>query len=129
MRPKSIASTERWYLCTVSSIAVAALAIAASAADAADSCWDTQFVIHSARVYAMARDSSGNLYAGGDFTQLGGVSARNIARWDGVAWSPLGSGFSQPYSCFALAFDGSGGLFAGGAFGLAKWDGTSWTGL
>ena len=36
--------------------------------------------------------SGTNLYAGGDFTTAGGVKANYIAKWDGSAWSALGSG-------------------------------------
>ena len=32
------------------------------------------------------------LYAGGQFTTVGGVPAIGVARWDGISWSPLGSG-------------------------------------
>src|SRR5262249_11403662 len=32
------------------------------------------------------------LYAGGDFRMAGGVTANNIAMWDGTQWSALGSG-------------------------------------
>ena len=35
---------------------------------------------------------SGDIVAGGNFTTIGGVSANRIARWNGTAWSPLGSG-------------------------------------
>ena len=45
-------------------------------------------------VYALAVSGT-NLYAGGDFTTAGGVSANYIAKWDGSAWSALGSGMSQ----------------------------------
>ena len=45
-------------------------------------------------VYALAVDASGNLYAGGDFTTAGGVSANRIAKWDGSSWSALGSGMN-----------------------------------
>ena len=43
-------------------------------------------------VYALAADGAGNLYAGGSFTAAGGVSANDVAKWDGTAWTPLGSG-------------------------------------
>ena len=36
--------------------------------------------------------SGTNLYAGGDFTTAGGVPANHIAKWNGSAWSALGSG-------------------------------------
>ena len=87
-------------------------------------------------VYALAFDSSGNLYAGGSFTTAGGVPANRIAKWDGTSWSSLGSGVNA--EVYALAVDNSGNLYAGGAFTsaggvgashIAKWDGTSWSAL
>ena len=86
-------------------------------------------------MYAMAADSSGNLYAGGTFTTAGGVSAKYVAKWDGTSWSALGSG-PGPY-VYALAADSSGNVYAGGQdmssgmspADLAKWDGTRWSPL
>ena len=87
-------------------------------------------------VHALAVDVSGNLYAWGDFTTAGGVAAQNIAKWDGMAWSALGSGISGPVS--AVAVDGSGSVYAGGDFAtaegvpvnnIAKWDGSEWSAL
>jgi hypothetical protein len=90
-------------------------------------------------VYALAFDSSGNLYAGGYFTTAGGVAANFIAKWNGNAWSPLGSGMGG-FLCddyvFALTFDTSGILYAGGSFttaggapanNIAKWNGSAWS--
>lgn len=34
----------------------------------------------------------GNLYIGGNFTQVGTVQANNIARWNGTTWSSVGVG-------------------------------------
>ena len=87
-------------------------------------------------VYALAFDASGNLYAGGDFTTAGDVSAKNIAKWDGISWSALGSGMNS--YVFALAVDASGNVYAGGNFAtaggvsanyIAKWNGTAWSAL
>jgi hypothetical protein len=79
------------------------------------------------------------LYAGGYFMTAGGVTANNIAKWNGVAWSAVGGGVNS--SVFALrGFDivtvpGLYGLYAGGEFtaaggveanGIAKWDGAEW---
>jgi hypothetical protein len=85
------------------------------------------------------------LYAGGVFTSAGGVTANRIAKWDGVAWSPLGTGAANGVNntVFALAaFDSSaaGGpaLYAGGSFltagglpasRIARWDGSVWSPL
>ena len=82
------------------------------------------------------------LYVGGIFTTAGGVSANNIAKWNGATWSSLGSGTGGPSPhVYALTVldDGSGSaLYAGGSFasaggvtvnGIAKWDGSSWSPL
>ncbi|RJP89124.1 MAG: hypothetical protein C4518_10310 [Desulfobacteraceae bacterium] len=92
-------------------------------------------------VKALAADSEGNLYAGGRFDTAGGVPAKNIAKWDSVNWSSLGSNMlalrGVDGGVAALAADG-GDLYAGGKFttaggvpvnGIAKWDGTSWNSL
>ena len=79
--------------------------------------------------------SGTNLYAGGRFTTAGGVSAANIAKWDGNAWSALGSGMNSDVSVLT----GSGNnVYAGGGFTtaggkaanyIAKWDGSAWSAL
>ncbi|MFZ2654923.1 MAG: fibronectin type III domain-containing protein [Victivallales bacterium] len=56
-------------------------------------------------------------YVGGDFTQIGGVSANNIARWDATTstWSALGTGVNSAVK--ALAVDPvTGNLYVGGFF-------------
>jgi hypothetical protein len=79
--------------------------------------------------------SGTNLYAGGDFTRAGEVTANCIAKWDGHVWSALGSGMNN--TVFALAVSGT-NLYAGGAFDtaggvpvnyIAKWDGQAWSAL
>ena len=73
-------------------------------------------------VSAIAVDSSGVVYAGGSFTSVYGTGAtvRNIARWDGSAWSALGSGAAVGVDgrVTALAVAGA-DLYAGGAFTTA----------
>jgi hypothetical protein len=34
----------------------------------------------------------GELIVGGYFTQIGGVQANSVARWDGADWAPLEGG-------------------------------------
>lgn len=65
-------------------------------------------------VSALALDSSGNLYVGGNFTTAGGVTVSNVAKWDGANWSALGTGVAAPGVVFALACDKVGNLYAGG---------------
>lgn len=83
-----------------------------------------------ASVEAMAFDAEGNLYVGGQFAKAGGLAARNVAKWDGVAWSPLGAGLESRVA--TLAFGPDGKLYAGGVFNegllrrVACWDGSEW---
>ncbi|MBM4113173.1 MAG: hypothetical protein FJ253_07330 [Phycisphaerae bacterium] len=78
------------------------------------------------------------LYVGGAFSTAGGASANKIAKWDGVSWSPLGSGMNEIAVRALAVFDDGGGpaLYAGGSFTtaggnpasrIAKWDGVSWS--
>jgi hypothetical protein len=85
-------------------------------------------------------DGSGRaLYVGGFFTQAGGSAANYVARWNGSAWSPLGSGTDGAVDALEVFDDGTGpALFAGGyfnvaggapAYHIAKWNGASWSSL
>ncbi len=79
------------------------------------------------------------LYAAGDFSTAGGVPAENVARWDGTAWSPLGTGTLGQVETLAVWDDGGGpDLYAGGTFiaaggvpvgRVARWDGAAWSAL
>lgn len=67
---------------------------------------------------ALTVDGNGSLYAGGIFLRSGGVTVNHVARWDGGAWRPLGSGTNG--LLFALAFDPKeDALYAGGLFKTA----------
>jgi hypothetical protein len=98
------------------------------------------FVSPAVNALAVFDDGSGPaLYAGGYFTNAGGVVVNRIARWNGSSWSALGSGIggTSP-AVFALRVfdDGTGpALYVGGQFttagglsvaGIAKWNGSSW---
>jgi len=73
---------------------------------------------NSGWVSAMALDSSGNIYLGGGFTSVGGVAAKNIAKWNGSVWSALGSELlNGPVA--AIAADKYGNIYAGGNFTTA----------
>ena len=78
-----------------------------------------------------------NLFAGGNFRIAGNVQAANVARWNGSAWTPVGSGVNDSLSVLSLAANGN-ELYAGGSFQaiggmeasrIAKWNGVSWTNL
>lgn len=77
------------------------------------------------------------LYAGGDFTALGGAPARNIGAWDGHAWREVGPGLSGPVISMTVhPYSGGPRLFIGGFFeeggagggpdGLVWLDGDTW---
>lgn len=90
-------------------------------------------------VQAFAQILSGSIYAGGDFTGMGGVAnTGRIARWDGSAWNEVGGGLSDRVYAIAVDTDGT-SIYVGGDFlnaggvanadRIAKWDGSNWTAL
>ncbi|MGY3089509.1 hypothetical protein ACVWYF_002557 [Hymenobacter sp. UYAg731] len=94
-------------------------------------------------VYALAVAGNGDVYAGGDFSQAGGAAANRVARWNGTAWSSLGTGTANGVgmagnAVYALAVAGNGDVYAGGLFQqaggatanhVARWNGTAWSSL
>lgn len=91
-------------------------------------------------VVALAVAPNGDVYAGGSFTQAGGIAANYIARWNGTTWSSLGTGTTNGMSArvYSLAVSSSGDLYAGGEFmqaggvaanHVARWNGTTWSSL
>jgi len=119
------------------------LALSSSSVRAAsdDDNWDDRFawaLIQGSQMRAVASSGS-NVYFGGSFITVGGstgvgsgVSATNIAVWNGRNWAPLGGGVNG--QVYAIALRGNdvyvGGEFtqAGGvaAANVARWDGTNW---
>jgi len=79
-------------------------------------------------VLAMARLPNGDLVVGGRFDQIGGVACRNVARWNGSVWQPLGAGVVAGVTTMATSAAGEivvDGDFGGGSrFG--RWDGANW---
>jgi hypothetical protein len=87
-------------------------------------------------VYALNTDNPGVLLAGGAFTSAGGnANAQRIARWNGSAWSALGSTPLSNGSVLAIAY-AAGKTYIGGTFinvggnpnidFLAVWNGATW---
>ena len=82
---------------------------------------------------------NGDVYVTGRFSSIGGIPAKNIARWDGTAWYSLGEGLYGP-ACYereglAIKVHPSGDVYAGGKFHqagfrnsyhIARWDGSTW---
>jgi hypothetical protein len=98
------------------------------------SAWSAMGTGMDGDVYALAVSGT-TLYAGGDFTRVGGVTANGIAKWDGSTWSALDTGMDNPVH--ALAVSGT-DLYAGGdfqtaggvwAYYIAKWNGSAWSAL
>jgi hypothetical protein len=95
--------------------------------------WESVGAGVNAKVSALAVDDDGNIYAGGIFTDAGGVPVNNIAMWNGTSWSTLGEGTNGDVLDLKF-YDGN--LYVAGSFtkvggnirsqGIAKWDGTSW---
>jgi hypothetical protein len=76
-----------------------------------------------------------DLYVGGGFNSAGGTPAKNIAKWDGSKWTPLGEGANG--SVLKIAVNGN-MIYAGGQFssiggiqanGIARFDGQKWEAL
>ncbi|MCZ7652101.1 MAG: hypothetical protein M5U13_13445 [Thermoanaerobaculia bacterium] len=95
---------------------------------------------------AVFDDGSGPaLFVGGNFDSAGGLSAQNLAAWDGEAWRVVGGAAFQDPQNYAYVRglhvwdDGSGpALYVIGRFSevggvaaekIARWDGGSWTAL
>ena len=89
---------------------------------------------------ALFDDGSGPaLYAGGNFSSIGGVAAANLARWNGSAWTALGAGIAGGVRALCVHDDGQGAaLYVGGSFAsaggvlaanVARWSGGTWSAL
>lgn len=85
----------------------------------------------------LAVDARGFIYVGGDFTTIGGITANNIAVYNGVAWQSLGTGLTGgSINRGGMSFDARGLLIVGGSFtsaggiatptGSALWNGAAW---
>lgn len=87
-------------------------------------------------VQAIAELGNGDVIVGGRFSLFHGVAAPNLARWNGTAWSSIGSGVDGEVRALAALPGGGfvvGGLFAhaGGAPAqrVARFDGQHWSTL
>jgi hypothetical protein len=83
------------------------------------------------------------LYAGGFFTTASGAPVRNLAKWDGSSWMPVGvppfDGANSAIFALATYDDGTGeSLYVAGAFTeaggisancIVRWNGTTWSSL
>jgi len=92
----------------------------------------------SAPVRAIAVRGS-DVFLGGEFTHIGGITANYIVRWDGQQWSPIvvngQNGMNGMVSSLAVLGND---LYAAGSFSqaggqivnrVARWDGSQWHGF
>ena len=106
-------------------------------AAAGDEHWDCQFGMPGADDAALViANYGGDMFVAGQFRSVAGVAASRVVRFDGLRWSPLGSGIGSA-SVYALAFQGD-NVYAGGSFtsaggvavnNVARWDGTNWNAM
>jgi hypothetical protein len=88
--------------------------------------WDRRFgggrsVAPDGPVYAVAIDGD-EVYIGGRFKSVGGVSTPGVARWDGSRWRSLGTGLNNTVDGIVLALAVRGDtVFVGGQFSRVGW--------
>jgi len=95
----------------------------------------------NARVSAMAIAANGDLLVGGWFTDVSGVPANRVARWDGSAWHAFGTGVSGGLGsvyCESIAVRPNGDVVVVGQFAsaggvaasnVATWNGVTWSAM
>jgi hypothetical protein len=95
--------------------------------------------VHAMEVYDDGREPA--IYLGGDFGGAGPVQTLGVIRWNGSAWSALGSGIDEffPIVSTLTTFDDGAGsaLYVGGFFdgaghvpsatNVARWNGSRWS--
>ncbi len=92
----------------------------------------------NARVYAVAI-FQGELYVAGSFTQVGGIPAAGVARWDGAQWHAVASTLITNYGGpLRDLIPAAGALYLAGGFSaingvqaknVARWTGIAWSPL
>lgn len=105
--------------------------------DVSTSSWVSLDNVMNNNILALAIDSSGILYAGGNFTTDGGSPGNYVAKCNTStnSWSSLGGSLNN--RVYSLAVNSSGNLYAGGSFTYnfdetialnytAKWNGSTW---
>jgi len=89
-------------------------------------------------IQCLTKDSSGNLYAAGAFSN--GNGKYYVAKWNGNTWSEVGGANTSTFNSTisTLSIDASGNLYAAGLFTngsdrwsgnqfVAKWNGSVWS--
>ena len=77
------------------------------------------------------QEFQGMLYVGGAFTSADNVPVRNLARWNGTAWTSVADMDFNNSVLTMVVFENTlivGGTFYGQPFdGVARWDGQAWS--
>lgn len=109
----------------------------ANSAPPATGVWDARFAAgphEPGEVNVALVAPNGDLYLGGTFSRIAGMTAYSVVRWDGTQWSDLGTAIGQTTTIMAMAFDGA-NLYVAGFFEnfagvparhIARWDGSAW---
>ena len=121
----------------ISALACASLGVVPAAAQVCQPHWDTAVgepgCLWSLLTIEAYRD---RLFVGGSFTSMAGVTAFNIAQWDGQSWGPVGGGIGPLGATVNALRTFRGVLVVAGGFStasglpvgpLAQWDGTNWS--
>lgn len=77
-------------------------------------------------VWSILAAPNGLVYAGGGFSQMGGVAnTSGIAVWNGTAWSAMGTGAAGLGGVYSIVYGPDGNIYIGGLFsGLGGVSGT-----
>lgn len=110
--------------------------------DAVGSAWHSLGVLDSTVWSIVGSVEQAKLWVGGSFLTIGALTVNRIAEYNGntTTWSAMANGASVGMNnpVLALTLDTQGRLYAGGSFTtaggvttnyIAKWNGTSWSGL
>lgn len=112
---------------------------------------DGAFDLPSDHVYSLAVDSTGLVYAGGNFNNVNNGAtnlpdSNNLVVWNGSSWSAVGTNgvdYSISSNVSTIVIDGSDNVYIGGYFvnvkengtaiptadKIAIWDGSNWSAL
>lgn len=87
-------------------------------------------------VLSLSFAPNSDLYISGGFTD---AAYPYLCKWNGSAFSPIGTAGDITQECYKIIFDNNGSLYAGGSFTdagsianadyIAKWNGSSWSAL
>lgn len=88
----------------------------------------------NANVRGLIVSSDNSLYAVGRFDTMNGITVNNVAKFDGIVWSALGSGIGLSSDALYTVVEGlDGSIIVGGLIqndattNVHKWDGVSWS--